>query len=185
MNIFWIIISLMLGVLSIATLIAVPCILWFARKRSWKFRALWIGIAIIPLLLFMMFINKAGSYEPDDPMELARGYEFELHQKITSDVHGLRIRRIGIGDGVGTYLKCEASSYSIDSLISQFSESDGYTFYEGAKGANVPDWWDPGGDRMTKFYYTENWEPGCGTFSFAYLAHDDWKRVLYFHHSGS
>jgi hypothetical protein len=185
MNIFWILISLIFAVLAFATLIAVPCILWFGRKRSWKFRAVWVGIAVLPLLLIILLIDSVGSYEPDDPITLARGYEYELHQPITSDIQGLRIKRIGIGDGVGTYLKCDASSITIDSLIVHFSQSDRKTFFEGAKGANVPDWWDPDGDQMTEFYYTEGWEPGCGTFSFAYLAHDASKRMIYFHHSGS
>jgi hypothetical protein len=185
MNIFWIFLSLVLGALTIGACIAVPCILWFGRKRSWKFRTLWIGVALTPLLLFMLFVNEAGSFEPDDPMELARGYEFELHQPVTDDVQGLRIKRIGIGDGVGSFLKCEASSSTIDSIVSRFGQSDRNAFFEGAKGANVPGWWDPSGEGMVKFYYVEGWEPGCGTFSYAYLAHDASKRVLYFHHSGS
>ena len=185
MNIFWILFSLIFGFLSVAAIIAVPCILWFARMRSWKFRALWVGVAITPLLVFMLFLNGAGSHEPTDPVELARAYEFELHQPITSDVQGLRIKRIGVGDGVGSYLKCKASPSTIESIISEFSPSDRSTFHEGAKGAHVPDWWDPNGDGMVKFYHAEWWEPGCGTFSDAYLAHDASRRMLYFHHSGS
>jgi len=136
-------------------------------------------------LLAAWFVNSAGSYEPDDPEELARGYAFELHQPITSDIQGLRIKRIGIGDGVGSHLKCKASSFTIDSIVSHFSQSDRQTFNEGAKGANVPDWWDPDGDGMAKFYFTERWEPGCSTFSFACIAHDVSKQMIYFHHSGS
>ena len=185
MNIFWILISLILGALGLAAMVAIPCILWFGRKRSWKFRALWVGVAVVPLLLFMLFINGAGSYEPNDPAELARGYEFELHQPLTPDVRGLRIKRIGVGDGVGSYLKCEASSSTINAIASQFSQSDRSAFNEGAKGANVPDWWDPQADGMVMFYYAEGWEPGCRTFSYAYMAHDASKRMLYFHHSGS
>ena len=185
MNIFWIFLSLVLGVLLIAAFIAVPCILWFWRKRSCDFRTLWIGIAIAPVLMFMLFVNGAGSYEPDDIVELGRGYEFELHKSVIADVQGLRIKRIDIGDGVGSYLKCEASSTTIDSILYHFGQSDRNAFIEGAKGANVPGWWDPSGEGMVKFYYTEGWEPGCGTFSYAYLAHDASKRVLYFHHSGS
>jgi len=129
-------------------------------------------------LLAAWFVNSAGSYEPDDPEELARGYAFELHQPITSDIQGLRIKRIGIGDGVGSHLKCKASSFTIDSIVSHFSQSDRQTFNEGAKGANVPDWWDPDGDGMAKFYFTERWEPGCSTFSFACIAHDVSKQMI-------
>lgn len=185
MNIFWIIISVILGGLGIAALVAVPCILWFGRMRSWKFRALWVGVAITPLLLFALFVSQVGSYEPDDPAELARGYEFELHRPPTDDVQGLRIRRDGVGDGVGSWVKFTASPRTVESLIKDFAPCESRKFDDAMRGANVPGWWAPGEDGMLYFYYTEGWEEGCGTFSFAYLAHDAGKNMVYFHHSGS
>ena len=81
MNIFWILLALVMVVLGILTLVAIPCILWFGRKRSWRFRLTWVGLSCLPLGCFIWFVGWSSAYEPSDRGELARGFEFELHAK--------------------------------------------------------------------------------------------------------
>ncbi len=177
--------GLLMVAFGLLALIAIPCILWFGRKRSWKYRIGWSIASCLPLLGSVWFVGNMGVYDVKSREDLERGYEYELHRRITSDVHDLQIRRVGIGDGVGSWVRFRASSQTIDSLVKSFSPSDRSKFEDGARGANIPSWWEPEVDKMANYYYTEQWEPGCSTFSFAYLAHDATKQVVYFHHSGS
>ncbi len=185
MNIFWMLLSLVGFFLGILTLVAIPCILWFGRKRSWRFRLTWVGVACLPLTCFIWLLGSFGEHEPSDPEELARGFEFELHHPLTSEVSGLRIKRIGIGDGVGSFVRFEAPPSLVDSIVRSFSVSDKATFDRMSGGANVPDWWDPEDHHLVAFYYAKDWEPGCRTFSDAVLAHDVTKHFVFFAHSGS
>ena len=183
MNIFDILLGLVLVFLGVITLIAIPCILWFGRRRSWRFRLIWVGLSSLPLAGFIWFVDSSGSYEPSDPEDLARGFAFELHQPLASDVSDLRIKRVVIGDGVGSFARFEASPALVDMLIQEFSPSDKSTFDEWSGGANVPDWWDVDSHHIDAFYYARNWEQGC-TVSHAVLAYDATKHVVFFAHSG-
>jgi 4-amino-4-deoxy-L-arabinose transferase-like glycosyltransferase len=185
MNIFWILISLVMVVLGILTLVAILCILWFGRKRSWRFRLAWVGFSCFPMVCFFWFVGWFSAYEPSDPEELARGFEFELHHPLPIEVSDLRIKRTGIGDGVGSRVRFEATPDVVDTLIKSFSACDKATFDELGGGANGPEWWDPDEHQLVAFYHAEHWEPGCDTFSHAVLAHDAAKRIVYFAHSGS
>ncbi|HMN04824.1 MAG TPA: hypothetical protein PKD45_03785 [Flavobacteriales bacterium] len=140
---------------------------------------------IVAIAGIVLLAGCWGSYEPTAPEELARGFEFELHQPITPEVQGLRIKRVHVGDGVGSWVKFEATPEMVARLVKDFFPSERKTFDTGKDGANVPKWWRPDEDGMAVFYYAEKWEKGCSTFSFAYLAHDAAKQIVYFHHSGS
>lgn len=185
MNIFWILFALVMVVLGILTLVAIPCILWFGRKRSWRFRLTWIGLSCLPLACFIWFVGWSSAYEPSDPEELARGFEFELHHPLPFEVSDLRIKRIGIGDGVGSFVRFEAKPAVVDMLLQAFSPSDKKTFDEWSGGANVPDWWDADSHHFDGYYHAENWEEGCSTFSHAVLAYDASEHMVFFAHGGS
>lgn len=185
MNLLALLFGFVMLLFGLLALVAIPCIWWFARKRTWKFRLAWSVGACLPLLGTMWLWTWLSVYDPTDPEELAKGYEFELHQPFTSDVQDLAIRRVVIGDGVGSWVKFTASPITVDSIIVHFAPSDKIKFHESQRGANVPGWWQPEPDRMANFYYVEHWEEGCSTFSFAYLACNTSRQVVYFHHSGS
>ena len=140
---------------------------------------------IVTISAAMLLVGCWSVHEPTDPQELAKGFHFELHQPMPPEVEGLRIKRVHIGDGVGSWITFNATPEVVAQLVEGFVPSDRNAFDTGKDGANVPEWWRPDGDEMTTFYYAEWWESGCSTFSHAYLAHDGSRRVVYFHHSGS
>ena len=185
MNLLPLLFGLFMLLFGLFALIAIPCILWFQRKRSWRFRIGWSIAACLPLLAVMWAWSALTTYDPEDPEELARGFAFELHQPWERDVQALQNRRVTIGDGVASWVRFETTPQLVETLIAGFAPSDWQTFYTGREGPNVPSWWQPEADGITQYYYTEGWEKGCSTFSFAYLAHDPGKRIVYFHHSGS
>lgn len=185
MNIFTILFALGILVLGILTLIVIPCILWFGRKRSWRFRLVWIGVSCLPLAGFIWFIGWSSGYEPNNPQELARGFAYELHHPLPTGVTDLQIKRVVVGDGVGSFARFEAAPEVMNMLVQDFSPSDKSTFDEWSGGANVPDWWDADSHHFDAYYQAENWEKGCSTFSHAVLAYDRTTRTVFFAHGGS
>lgn len=131
------------------------------------------------------FTGCVGSYEPKDKVELGKGFAFELHHPMPSGVSDLQIRRIVVGDGVGSWLRFKATPDVARMLRQAFSSSDKATFDQWSGGANVPDWWDAGSHHFGAYYHTENWEEGCSTFSHAVLAYDTTAHIVFFAHGGS
>lgn len=185
MNIYWAFLSLVAVAVVGLTVVAIICIFWFARKRSWKFRGMLLGLSLLPVVGVFWLLQMMAVYEPDDQQDLAQGFAYELHQPLPLSVYHLQIRRISIGDGLGSYVRFQAPPHVVQELVAPFAPSDKATFERYSKGANQPDWWDPEAHSMTAYYYAENWERGCSTFSFAVIAYAAEEELVFFAHSGS
>lgn len=184
MNIFTILQGLLLIGAVVFALMAIPCILWFGRKRSWTFRGMLVGLSLMPLAGALWSVDGSTSYRPMDPQGLAKCYQDEFGTPPPVSVHGLRAEQIVIGDAAGAWLRFGSSPGRIDELLVRFTPSDRKTFDRYGGGANTPDWWQPDAEGMTTFYVCDGWRKDFSD-SHAVIAHDAAKHIVYFCHSAS
>jgi hypothetical protein len=123
-----------------------------------------------------------GTYEPSNDQGRAKCYAAEFGGPPPVGVTNLQAKQVVVGDAGGAWLRFEANSNFVSLLLSnRFSPSDRFTFVSRSGGGNTPLWWNPEVDVLTSFYINNQWRAGSN-YSVAVIAHDNARRVVYFHH---
>ena len=137
-----------------------------------------------PFLLCCLALLAAGcggTYEPTDAKGRANCYRAEFGVLPPAEVTNIQAKQIIIGDAARAWLRFEATPAVVDSLLTRFAPTNRQTFDEHTGGANTPTWWKPNSYQTTSFYGAKGWRKDF-SHSYAVIAHDDDKRVVYFCH---
>jgi hypothetical protein len=138
------------------------------------------------LTLASALVGCGGSSEPTDQATLNECYKTEFGVVPPPGVVNLQAKQVVVGDAAGSWLRFEANSSIISNLISSHSFDVGERgrFISDSGGGNTPSWWKPEQDSLTSFYINSQWRKGSN-YSIAWLAFDNTRKIVYFHHGMS
>jgi hypothetical protein len=142
----------------------------------------------LPTLFLLCFIalllpGCGGSYEPTYSKGLAECYWKEFGVRPPADVTNLHAKQVIIGDGARAWLRFDTTPSMVETLLKNFAPTNRETFAGCSGGANTPRWWTPDNDHVTAFYAASGWNKNFA-HSFAVIAHDTNKHIVYFCHDG-
>lgn len=126
-------------------------------------------------------LGCSGSHEPTDAKGQAECYQTEFGSLPPACIAHIQAKQVMIGDAARAWIRFEATPEIVDSLLKRFTSSDRGTFGQHSGGGNMPAWWKPDSDHLTAFYVVEGWRKDFGA-SYAVIAHDAEKGVVYFCH---
>lgn len=131
----------------------------------------------------LLFLGCGGTYEPTDQKKIALCYSAEFGGLPPAGTTNIQAKQIVIGDAVGAWLRFETTPATVDSLLKiGFAPTNGATFLQHSMaGANTPKWWKLEGSQVTSFYVFSGWRTNF-SYSYAVIAHDVDKRLVYFCH---
>lgn len=140
-------------------------------------------LAVVLSVLIGLFISGCGgSTEVRDPKELKQLYKEEFGVGPEMGVTVLGFKYAGAGDSEVRFYRFEASSNVVDSILSRgFVGCSKVDFEIQTVIKDVsPSWWLPAPDKLTSFYYAENWDKhGTSGSSHAWLAVNSEKTMVY------
>ena len=124
-----------------------------------------------------------GTYEPTSAKALAECYKSEFDTLPPATIGSLQAKQVIVGDSGRQWLRFTADATTIASIVSKgFEPSDETQFLSETAGGNMPAWWHPSSDGLSKFYSHPKWTKHFGEDAQgrAYLAHDANKKLVYF-----
>jgi hypothetical protein len=133
-------------------------------------------------LVSLFLVGCGGTYEPKDAKGRAECYRMEFGSLPPTGVTNIQGKQVVVGDAAGAWLRFETTPATVDSLLKSFASTNRQTFDHYSGGANTPTWWTPDRDRITVFYRVSGWRKDFSS-SYAVIAHDAEKRVVYFCHA--
>lgn len=174
-------IPLLLVGLAILTLLALVLVIILTWRSHWLIKATAIGLSLIPIAAFLLWIGPADYTNPRD---LADAYRTEFGSYPPEDVRDIQCRQVIVGDCGAAWMRFTASKNTVDTLLTKFHAAEPHEFDRASVGANVPQWWQPGQSQLTHFYTADGWSPHFSS-SKAWIGLDADHQVVYFHHVGN
>jgi hypothetical protein len=162
------------------TLISLICAISFGHKRSKLVKVCLLLPCYIPIATWCYLY---APLDLADPQDLRGAYCYEFGIPASADVTNINCRQVVVGDSGISWLRFQASSSTVDSLLRRFRPSNREEFMASTKGA-IPEWWNPQATSLVAYYRAEHWRKDFH-YSDAFLAHDQAKRLVYFYHDGS
>jgi hypothetical protein len=129
----------------------------------------------------LLLAGCGGTHEPTDAKGQAECYRMEFGALPPAGVTNIHGKQIIIGDAARVWLRFEATPALVDSLLKSFSPTNRQAFDDRSGGANIPAWWTPESNHIKAFYGVSGWRKDF-SYSYAVIAHDADKRIVYFCH---
>ncbi len=139
-------------------------------------------LVVLTAFVSLFISGCSGTAEVTDPKELKTLYKEEFGLAPAEGVKVLGFKFVGVGDSEVRFYRFEATPEVVDSLVSKGfvpCSKISFSVQTEIKDAS-PAWWRPADDKLTSFYYAENWDKhGTSGSSHAWLGVNSAKTMVY------